>query len=183
MNIDKTIPKYKLQQMSVAQLTALASQYGLLVNPKASKATIIESLGQYYSMQSQRQVFPDPAPDDDAPGKAPHSSLPEGAVVIGKRRDGTYIYYIPCTEQMVRDACKSYFDKPGFIATFDNEEKTWHFKYRGLEDSGTLDQDIKNIVSRAQNVARGARRMANAPGEWDHVPGNNYANRVLLGGL
>lgn len=62
------------------------------------------------------------------------------------------------TPDEVREACKAYFDKPGFEAIF-NEDDTWHFKCRGAEDSGHMSCALRVIKMKAETVSHGARKM------------------------
>lgn len=70
------------------------------------------------------------------------------------------------TEEEVREVCKRFFDKPGFIAIF-NDDDTWHFKCKGAEDSGHMSVPLRVILWKAESVARGANapRMVKIDGE------------------
>lgn len=63
------------------------------------------------------------------------------------------------TKDQVLTAIKPFTEKEGFEAKFDDEEKTWQFKYRGAMDSGTLMQPLSRIVASAVKVSRGAFRL------------------------
>lgn len=62
------------------------------------------------------------------------------------------------TEEEIREACKRYFEKPGFEAMF-RDDDTWHFRYKGAEDSGHMSVKLRVIRMKAETVAGGARKM------------------------
>jgi len=61
------------------------------------------------------------------------------------------------TQEEVREVCKRFFDKPGFLVTF--EDDTWRFQCKGAEDSGHMSVPLRVIQWKAEVVSRGA----NAP--------------------
>lgn len=86
------------------------------------------------------------------------------------------------TQEQIRAACKAYLDKPGFEATF-NEDGTWHFRYRGAEDSGHMTVPLRIIQRKAQSVSEGRRQLMGVAEDFGKIPGaegkNAYTNVVL----
>ena len=61
------------------------------------------------------------------------------------------------TPEEIREAIKKQLDKDGFQALFTDE--TWHFKFRGAEDTGHLSVPLRVIKMKAENVSYGARAL------------------------
>lgn len=58
----------------------------------------------------------------------------------------------------VREACKVFFEKEGFEVKF-REDDTWHFRYKGAEDSGHMSVPLRVMKLKAMTVAQGAHRL------------------------
>lgn len=59
------------------------------------------------------------------------------------------------TPAQIEDAIRVYAAKDGFTASFDEEENTWHFKYKGREECGNMNIPLRIIKMKAENVAKG----------------------------
>lgn len=59
------------------------------------------------------------------------------------------------TEEEVKKIIKPFTDK-GMEAKF--KDDTWHFRYKGREDSGHMSTELRVIRMKAENVSRGALR-------------------------
>lgn len=72
--------------------------------------------------------------------------------------------------------------KPEFQALFPTND-TWHFKYKGAEESGNLNIPLKIILRQAEMVARGARRPLAMNQHFSDLnavnPHSLYTNNVL----
>lgn len=62
------------------------------------------------------------------------------------------------TEQEIRTACAQFLDKEGFEARF-RDDNTWHFRYKGAEDSGHMSVPMRVIKLKAMVVAQGAHKL------------------------
>lgn len=83
------------------------------------------------------------------------------------------------TEAEVRERCAKWFNKEGYVAKFEND--TWHFKYKGAEDSGHMSAAMRVIMMKAENVSLGARVMRVGRGnDWgSYVDGTGRSIPVL----
>lgn len=104
----------------------------------------------------------------------------EGAI-NGKIEKVAVVSYTNTKEQVL-EAIKKFTDKDGFEHRF-ADDNTWHFKYKGAEDSGTMSMPLKTIVMKAESVSRGAKRLL-AHDASMFEPGNQtgskaYTNNVL----
>jgi hypothetical protein len=117
----------QLKSMSHEQLKAEAKAQGLKGYGNAKPETIIEMLAANVTPPKADKPRNDPKPVEII---APHS------------------------EEAVRDAVRKFLDK-GVEAIFPGDG-TWHFKYKGAEDSGNLAIPMKTIVMKCANVAKGA---------------------------
>lgn len=87
------------------------------------------------------------------------------------------------TPDEVRKDCAEYLDKDGFEAIF-REDNTWHFKYKGAEDSGHMSTIMRVIKLKAMTVAQGARKLRTMGAQFDDLPGDargTFANTVIAG--
>lgn len=82
------------------------------------------------------------------------------------------------TEADVRRACKQYFEKEGFEAIF-RDDDTWHFRYRGAEDSGHMSVLLRVIRDKAMVVAGGARRLVTDSKNFDDNAGRGFSKQVM----
>lgn len=89
---------------------------------------------------------------------------------------------VPHTEDEVRKACAPYITKEGFEAKF-LDDQTWHFKFKGAEDSGHMTVPLRAIRMKAEMVAQGRRVPMGVNADFGRLPGadgpNAYTNTVL----
>jgi hypothetical protein len=122
----------KLKDMTPEAIRTLAIQQGLSPHPRAKVATIAKQIIEKVT-QPIKQELKHPA---QLPPKREAKSN---------------------TEAEVREACQAFFAKPGFEAIFEGE--TWHFKYKGTEDTGHMSVPLRVIALKARTVSQGARRL------------------------
>lgn len=86
------------------------------------------------------------------------------------------------TQEQIEFACKAFFVKEGFKATF-NDDGTWHFAFRGAEDSGHMTVPLRVIKMKAEMVSHGRRQLMAVAEDFGKIPGaegrNAYTNAVL----
>lgn len=58
------------------------------------------------------------------------------------------------TQQEVLDVIAPFLEK-GMTVEFDDEEKTWLFKYKGREECGNMSVLLRDIRNKAENVSKG----------------------------
>lgn len=118
-----------LKTKTRAELLEICANLNIKAHHKAKDETLIERiLSQPVAYQNEAMR---PAADRIAPD---HDNTPD----------------------QVLEAIKTYAAKDGFKANFNEDQSTWHFSYRGREDSGTLKMPMKVIVMKAEQVSRGA---------------------------
>lgn len=72
------------------------------------------------------------------------------------------------TEAEVREVCAPYFNKEGFQAIF-RDDDTWHFRYKGAEDSGHMSVPLRVLKMKAMSVAQGAHRLVTMKFDGEEV--------------
>lgn len=72
------------------------------------------------------------------------------------------------TPDEVREVCKQYFEKEGFEVRF-REDDTWHFRYKGSEDSGHMSVPLRVMKLKAMSVAQGAHRLVTMKFDGEEV--------------
>lgn len=146
-----------LSKFTTEELRKLADTLGLKPHHKASDETVINQIMQQPMSRIEAAIN----------GKV------EKPVVVASVN----------TKEQVLESIKKFTEKEGFSASFNDKDNTWHFKCRGAEDSGNLSIPLKVIVTKADMVSKGAKRLlAHDPTNFD--PGNSqgknaYTNNVL----
>lgn len=82
------------------------------------------------------------------------------------------------TQEEVLDALKKFTAKDGFKVSFLDDGKSWHFSYKGCEDSGSMFIPLRVIVMKAEVVSRGKRALMSMGNDGTY---KGYADNILVG--
>lgn len=108
-----------------------ATQLGIKVHHKA-KAETIKALIEQHEMNKPQMQHP--------------ATMPREAVVHNNSADE------------IKEAIQRYV-KEGFVTTIDEKAGTWHFAYKGAEDSGNVHMPLRVIAMKAEMVSKGRRGL------------------------
>jgi len=125
MNFDE------LKSRDVKDLRKLAAQYGIPTGPRSKAETIAKSIVEFVMNQPKLDQLKHPA-EQPAPQVANLN-----------------------TEEDVRKVIAKYLEKPGFTASFGDDNTLW-FKCRGAEECGHMSVPLRVIKSKAESLSRGA---------------------------
>lgn len=133
-----------LKKQSAEELRALAVKYGVKVHHKAGQEKLVQAIVEHMTMP---QVVAKPVMD-----------LTHPALKVEAARNPvlTQEDVLLLTERFTAR-------RPEFSVTFP-DDNSWHFKYKGAEDSGSMDTLSRVIVMKAETVARGRVAPRGAPG-------------------
>lgn len=115
------------------ELRQLAITQGLKPHPRAKAMTLAQAIIDHVTQPPALKEMTHPA------------ERPQAAIAMN-------------TEAEVRAACAEYFNKQGYEAIF-RDDDTWHFRYKGAEDSGHMSVLLRVIKLKAMTVAQGAHRL------------------------
>ena len=127
-----------LERMPIDQLKTLARQQGVIFRGNPSPKTLAQKIVAHVH---------DPSANIHKKAKEmQHVSQ------VAEKKEAKWN-----TPEEIREAVKKQLDKEGFEAVFTDE--TWHFKFRGCEDTGHLSVPLRVIKMKAENVGYGARAL------------------------
>jgi len=128
-----------LEALSDGELKAVAKSLNVNMRGRLSRETIIKRITGQQKHLVQTAL-------NDINKELPATDVKAKEVIEQSRED-------------VEKAIAPYVNREGYNVSFNAEDKTWQFAYRGAVDSGTMCQPLGRIIQSAAKVARGAFRL------------------------
>ena len=142
-----------LKNLNKNELLKIAAQHGCLVDKRHSEDTIIQEIISKVEAKPMRSKEIKESVEILEPQ---YSSVDEVESAIAHIKERA----------------------PEFKATYDENDRTVHFKCRGAEECHNLSVPLKKLVARAEVVSRGAISLRVRP-EFERGAYKGYADTVL----